>query len=408
MWSLCRWVSSSAVSALAPTPDGGGALQNAAAAVHEESLAARAHQCRRTRPLRVGDGAAGAEQGDLDHGSPGTVQLRCPGSENTDVRPRQFAIAWCETSSQMGAEAVMRISRRAAQQGRGGGDDQPRRRRSPSCSTVWSQHATSAPWSVVGRRTVWSASCRSGTSCAGCTRRGAELLGVPVSEIMTTLVVDLLAGRHRRQPQRADDREPGAARPGRSSTAGWRASSASATSSRPGWRNWSSEQRAAAGVHHPGLMTIGVSRSGTMRRCGRRCRQTCARCRACWAVLSIDDPVMMWMLPDDDARAQGLPRVFAAMTRHHFLASRRVEVASRDGDVGGGRAVGSAGAVEATPREELRMMPGFLLGDAVAGARRGRAGRRADEAQPPRGTALVSGASSAAIRTSVARVSGRR
>ncbi len=33
-----------------------------------------------------------------------------------------------------------------------------------------------------------------------------------------------------------------------------------------------------------------------------------------------DDPVMMWMLPDDARRARALPRVFGAMTRHHFLS----------------------------------------------------------------------------------------
>ena len=55
MWSLCRWVSSSAVSLLAPDPDGGGALQHAATTVHEEGLAARAHRAS-TVPPDAGSG----------------------------------------------------------------------------------------------------------------------------------------------------------------------------------------------------------------------------------------------------------------------------------------------------------------------------------------------------------------
>jgi len=74
-----------------------------------------------------------------------------------------------------------------------------------------------------------------------------------------------------------------------------------------------------------------------------------------------DDPVMMWMLPDDARRARALPRVFGAMTRHHFLASGAVQVASRAGEVGGAALWDPPGRWKQTPREELRMMPGFLL-----------------------------------------------
>jgi hypothetical protein len=38
-----------------------------------------------------------------------------------------------------------------------------------------------------------------------------------------------------------------------------------------------------------------------------------------------DDPVMMWMLPSDARRSRGLPRMFAAMTRHHFLGGGGAE-----------------------------------------------------------------------------------
>ena len=41
-----------------------------------------------------------------------------------------------------------------------------------------------------------------------------------------------------------------------------------------------------------------------------------------------DDPVMEWMQPHDKRRARALPRMFAAMVRHHFLAGGGVEVTS--------------------------------------------------------------------------------
>lgn len=78
-----------------------------------------------------------------------------------------------------------------------------------------------------------------------------------------------------------------------------------------------------------------------------------------------DDPVMRWMLPDDGRRARALPRVFGAMTRHHFLAGESVEVASRPEEAGAA-ALGAAalwdppGRWKLTPREDLRMMPSFL------------------------------------------------
>lgn len=74
-----------------------------------------------------------------------------------------------------------------------------------------------------------------------------------------------------------------------------------------------------------------------------------------------DDPVMQWMLPDEARRARALPRVFGAMTRHHFLAGDAVEVASRAGEVGAAALWDPPGRWKQTPREELRMMPNFLL-----------------------------------------------
>ncbi len=74
-----------------------------------------------------------------------------------------------------------------------------------------------------------------------------------------------------------------------------------------------------------------------------------------------DDPVMRWMLPDDARRARALPQMFAAMTRHHFLAGESVEVASGAGVLGAAALWDPPGRWKQTPREELRMMPSFLL-----------------------------------------------
>ncbi len=74
-----------------------------------------------------------------------------------------------------------------------------------------------------------------------------------------------------------------------------------------------------------------------------------------------DDPVMQWMLPDEARRARALPRVFGAMTRHHFLAGDAVEVASRAGEVGAAALWDPPDRWKQTPREEWRMMPNFLL-----------------------------------------------
>lgn len=74
-----------------------------------------------------------------------------------------------------------------------------------------------------------------------------------------------------------------------------------------------------------------------------------------------DDPVMMWLWPDDFRRAKALPRVFSAMTRHHFLAGGGAEVAGRDGDIGAAALWDPPGRWKQTAREEWWMMPSFVL-----------------------------------------------
>jgi GNAT superfamily N-acetyltransferase len=73
-----------------------------------------------------------------------------------------------------------------------------------------------------------------------------------------------------------------------------------------------------------------------------------------------DDPVSMWMVPGNDARAKGLPRAFATMTRHHFLAGGGAEVAVRDGVVGGAALWDPPGRWKTSRREEWLMKPGFI------------------------------------------------
>lgn len=73
-----------------------------------------------------------------------------------------------------------------------------------------------------------------------------------------------------------------------------------------------------------------------------------------------DDPVAMWMVRDNDVRARGLRRVFAAMTKHHFLAGGGAEVSTRDGVIGGAALWDPPGRWRTTPREEWLMKPSFI------------------------------------------------
>ncbi|MGV0835177.1 GNAT family N-acetyltransferase [Mycolicibacterium thermoresistibile] len=87
-----------------------------------------------------------------------------------------------------------------------------------------------------------------------------------------------------------------------------------------------------------------------------------------------DDPLMVWMLPEPDARARGLPRMFATMTRHHFLGVGASEVAGAD-RIGAAALWDPPGRWKPTPWQELLMMPAFLS----AFGRRAAAGRQASE-----------------------------
>ncbi|CAN5889057.1 GNAT family N-acetyltransferase [soil metagenome] len=73
-----------------------------------------------------------------------------------------------------------------------------------------------------------------------------------------------------------------------------------------------------------------------------------------------DDPVMTWMLPDPAHRAKGLPRMFATMTRHHYLSAGRAELATDGSDVAAAALWDAPGHWKQTRLEGLLMMPGFI------------------------------------------------
>jgi ribosomal protein S18 acetylase RimI-like enzyme len=72
-----------------------------------------------------------------------------------------------------------------------------------------------------------------------------------------------------------------------------------------------------------------------------------------------EDPIMKWMLPNDRQRAKGLPRMFSAMTRHHFLAGGGCEIA-QDGSIGAAALWDPPGRWKQSGLLELRMMPSFF------------------------------------------------
>ncbi len=85
-----------------------------------------------------------------------------------------------------------------------------------------------------------------------------------------------------------------------------------------------------------------------------------------------DDPVMVWLLPDERPRTAQLYRLFATMTRHHHLARGGVEVACDGPDIGAAALWNPPNEWQETRWAQLAMTPMFIR---VFGARtaRGRA-----------------------------------
>jgi GNAT superfamily N-acetyltransferase len=73
-----------------------------------------------------------------------------------------------------------------------------------------------------------------------------------------------------------------------------------------------------------------------------------------------DDPVTMWMLPDDKSRPARLPRLFAALTRHHHLAGGGVEVACDGPGIGAAALWDPPNRWKQSAREQLAMLPSIV------------------------------------------------
>ncbi|MGO8939273.1 MAG: GNAT family N-acetyltransferase [Mycobacterium sp.] len=85
-----------------------------------------------------------------------------------------------------------------------------------------------------------------------------------------------------------------------------------------------------------------------------------------------DDPVMVWLLPDEKPRTAQLYRLFATMIRHHHLARGGVEVACDGSGIGAAAVWDPPNEWQETRWAQLAMTPTFIR---VFGARsmRGRA-----------------------------------
>jgi GNAT superfamily N-acetyltransferase len=84
-----------------------------------------------------------------------------------------------------------------------------------------------------------------------------------------------------------------------------------------------------------------------------------------------DDPVTMWMMPDERSRSAHLPRLFATLTRHHHLAGGGVEVACDGPAIGAAALWDPPNRWQQSPRAQLAMMPALIraFGFRLAAAR---------------------------------------
>jgi len=73
-----------------------------------------------------------------------------------------------------------------------------------------------------------------------------------------------------------------------------------------------------------------------------------------------DDPVTTWMLPNAKARSAHLPRLFAALTRHHHLAGGGVEVACDGPAISAAALWDPPNRWQQTPRAQLAMTPSLI------------------------------------------------
>ncbi len=82
-----------------------------------------------------------------------------------------------------------------------------------------------------------------------------------------------------------------------------------------------------------------------------------------------DDPVMVWLFPDERRRTAQLCRLFATVTRHHHLPRGGVEVACDGSEIGAAALWNPPNEWQETRWTQLAMTPMFVR---VFGARSGR------------------------------------
>ena len=85
-----------------------------------------------------------------------------------------------------------------------------------------------------------------------------------------------------------------------------------------------------------------------------------------------DDPVMVWLFPDERRRTAQLCRLFATVTRHHHLPRGGVEVACDGSEIGAAALWNPPNEWQETRWTQLAMTPMFVR---VFGARSGRDAR---------------------------------
>jgi GNAT superfamily N-acetyltransferase len=92
-----------------------------------------------------------------------------------------------------------------------------------------------------------------------------------------------------------------------------------------------------------------------------------------------DDPVSVWIMPDDEARAARQRRFFAAIARHHHLAGGGVEVAGEGSAIGAAALWDPPGRWKQSAREQLMMLPSFISGFGLSVATGRRLGQLLDQ-----------------------------
>jgi len=73
-----------------------------------------------------------------------------------------------------------------------------------------------------------------------------------------------------------------------------------------------------------------------------------------------DDPVMIWLLPDERVRARQLARMFATLLRHQHLSRGGVEAACDGPGIGAAALWDPPNQWQQTRREELFTIPAFI------------------------------------------------